>query len=146
MTRDELKKKHLEEELEKINSLKNKNITQEEKGWFRTTKTWKNFRDSFEIAGIKQFKNGKAKPVKATDPLTGNPLKKGWQLHHLDLNSANYTELIRENFEALNPQSHDVLHWCYTQMCKDPKFIERLTDLLNRMYEINSGKDVKDFN
>lgn len=41
------------------------------------------------------------------------------------------------------PKKH--LHWAYTQMCKDKDFIKRFEDALNMMYEINGGKDVKDF-
>ena len=38
-----------------------------------------------------------------------------------------------------------MLEWAYTQRCKDPKFMERLIELSDRMYELNEGKDVKDF-
>jgi selenophosphate synthetase-related protein len=55
------------------------------------------------------------------------------------------TDLNREHCLALNPQSHDTLHWAYTQMCKDKEFVNRFVELLNKMYEINGGKDVKDF-
>ena len=30
-------------------------------------------------------------------------------------------------------------------MCKDKEFVNRFVELLNKMYEINGGKDVKDF-
>ena len=145
MTREELKQKRLNEEKEKIDSLKGKILNQEEKSWFRTTHAWVDFRKTFEVDTYKELKNGKKKPIKAVDYLTGNPLKKGYQLHHMDLNSEHYTDLIREHFIPLNPQSHDTLHWAYTQMCKDKDFINRFVDLLNKMYEINNGKDVKDF-
>lgn len=145
MTREELKQKRLNEEKEKIDSLKGKILNQEEKSWFRTTHTWVDFRKTFEVDTYKELKNGKKKPIKAVDYLTGNPLKKGYQLHHMDLNSQHYTDLIREHFIPLNPQSHDTLHWAYTQMCKDKDFINHFVDLLNKMYEINNGKDVKDF-
>lgn len=145
MTREELKQKRLNEEKEKIDSLKGKILNQEEKSWFRTTHTWVDFRKTFEVDTYKELKNGKKKPIKTVDYLTGNPLKKGYQLHHIDLNPQHYTDLIREHFIPLNPQSHDTLHWAYTQMCKDRDFINRFVDLLNRMYEINNGKDVKDF-
>lgn len=145
MTREELKQKRLNEEKEKIDSLKGKILNQEEKSWFRTTHAWVDFRKTFEVDTYKELKNGKKKPIKAVDYLTGNPLKKGYQLHHMDLNSQHYTDLIREYFIPLNPQSHDTLHWAYTQMCKDKDFINRFVDLLNKMYEINNGKDVKDF-
>ena len=145
MTREELKQKRLNEENEKIESLKGKQIAEDQKNWFRGTHQWREFRDTFENVGVKKFKNGKEKPIKAVDPFTLNPLKKGWQLHHCDLDSRNYTNLIKEHFLALNPQSHDFLHWAYTQMCKDKDFIKRFEDALNMMYEINGGKDIKDF-
>ena len=54
MKREELKQKRLEEENEKINALKGKLLNQEEKGWFRTTHAWNDFRKSFEIASYKE--------------------------------------------------------------------------------------------
>lgn len=145
MTREELKQQHLKEENDKIESLKGKVLNEEEKSWFRRTKAWTEFRKKFENSGEKTFKNGKKKPIKATDYLTGNPLKKGYNLHHMSLNPRTYTDLNPENFIPLNCQSHDVLHWIHTQRCKDPEFLNRLIKLSNRMYELNEGKDVKDF-
>lgn len=145
MTRVELKQKHLEEENQKIESLKGKVLSEEDKNWFRRTKAWVEFRKTFENVGTKKFKNGKEKPIKATDFLTGNPLKKGFNLHHMRLDSRLYTDLDSEYFIPLNMQSHDVIHWIHTQRCKDPDFMKRLVELSDRMYEINEGKDVKDF-
>lgn len=145
MTRAERKELFLFEEKQKIDKLKGKAICQEEKNWFRTTHVWKDHRKDYEVAGYKEFKNGKKKPIKATDPITGNPLSKKFNLHHLDLNPEHYTDLNKENFVALNQQSHTVLHWIYTQYCKDPTVIDKIEKLVLRMYELNNGKDVKDF-
>jgi hypothetical protein len=145
MTRAELKQKRLNEENEKIKELKGKLLNEDQKNWFRKTKIWTSFRKLFENKGVKKFKNGKEKPIKEVDFLTGNPLKKGFNLHHMRLDPRLYTDLEKEFFIPLNSQSHDVLHWIHTQRCKDPKFMERLIELSDRMYELNEGKDVKDF-
>lgn len=145
MTRQERKQFLLQEELKKIESLKGVCIHKEEKNWFRTTHTWKDFRETFRYDGEKEFKNGKKKPIKAKDPFTGNDLAKSFQLHHMDLDPKNYTELNPEHFLGCNPNTHDLIHDIYTQYCKDPSSLDRLVDIIKKMYEINQGKDVKDF-
>ena len=145
MKREERKAFLLQEELNKIDALKGKVIHKEEKDWFRRTHTFRDFRESFRYEGEKEFKNGKKKPIKAKDPFTGNDLKSNFQLHHLDLDPKNYTELLREHFVACNANTHDIIHDIYTQYCKDPKSLDRLVEIIKKMYEINQGKDIKDF-
>ena len=145
MKREDRKQLFLLQESAQIKKLDGKCICKEEKNWFRNTHVWKDFRKTFETAGVKKFKNGKEKPIKAVDPVTLNPLTKRFNLHHLDLNPRNYTKLKRENFLALNSETHDTVHWLYTQYCKDPKSLDRMIAIIKKMYELNNGKDVKDF-
>ena len=145
MTREERKQFYLEEEKKKVDDLKGKLINKDEKHWFRHTHTWKNFRETFRYVDEKVLKNGKKKPIKAKDPFTGNDLVKTFNLHHLDLDSRNYTELDPTHFLACNPGTHDIIHSLYTQYCKDQTSIDRLFEIIKKMYEINQGKDVKDF-
>lgn len=134
--------KRLSEE-EFIDSLNGREISQAEKIKFRGTKTWKKFKEQFEFPTTKVYKNGKEKPVRGTDYLTGVKLSKRWNLHHLCADSSRYTDLDRKMFVALNPQCHEFLHWAYTQMVKDPEFIVRLKEILVNMYVINKGEDFR---
>lgn len=145
MTREERKLAFLAEEQKQIKKLDNKLICKEEKNWFRNTHVWKDYRKTFEFDGVKKFKNGKEKPIRALDPVTKNPLAKRFNLHHMDLNPKHYTHLVRENFLAVNSETHDTIHWLYTQYCKDPKSLDRIIAIIKTMYELNDGKDVKDF-
>jgi hypothetical protein len=92
-------------------------MTTEEQNKFRKTKAWKEFREKI----INQQK---------IDPLTGRPLRKRANLHHLD--SIHYDDLDPDKFIALNIQSHDVVH--YLDRCKDiDKAIENLKSILKSM-------------
>ena len=134
--------KRVKEE-EFIESLKGREITQAEKVKFRNSKTWKEFKKQFEFPYTKVYKNGKFKPVRGADALTGVKLSKRWNLHHICADSSRYTELDPKMFVALNPQMHEIVHTLYTQFCKDPEFIVRLKELLVRMYVANNGEDFK---
>lgn len=149
MTREEQKQLKAEKERQFLESIKDKPLTMEEKSKFRETTPWINFRHDCYIDHIetKVLKSGEVrqKEIVANDPLTLRPLNKNYQLHHCDLDNKNYTNLERSHFLALNPQSHDVLHWVYSEQCKDPKFLERLISAVNLMGELNDWKDVKDY-
>ena len=68
---------------------------------FRRSKEWSTFRN-------------KIKKKQKVDPVTGNPLVKGFNLHHRDFNPKNYEDISDENkFVALNPQTHECLHFIY---------------------------------
>lgn len=133
MTRIEQQKKKLEEEQKLIKSLQHHEITSEQKGEFRKTSFWKNKRKYI-------FNKQKI------DPITLSPLTKTYHLHHERLNSLFYTDLDDNYLLGLNNKSHDAIHWGYTQYCKDKNFLERYCNEIKRMYELNNGKDVKDFN
>src|SRR5574344_1960850 len=103
--------------------MEGKKYTQKDKTKFRATRRWQNFRkDMYERA------NGK-------DEITGKPLRKGhWNLHHLDLDSANYEVLEEDRFLCLNNQTHDFLHCAYRYYRNDGKaFIDSFEDALERM-------------
>lgn len=145
MTREEKKKEKLEKEKLFIESLKGKYLNKQLKNLYRETDVWKQFRKTFYIKTVRILKNGKEKPIINTDYFTGNKLTKRFNLHHLNLDSHFYTELKREDFIQLNPQSHDALHWFYTQSIKDKDFEKRFLDVIHKMQKINNFKDVKDF-
>ena len=145
MTREEKKKEKLEKEKQFIESLKGKYLDKETKDLFRETTIWKFFRMSFYFSGEKTLKNGKKKKVINTDYFTGNKLSNRFNLHHLNLDSHFYTDLNCENFIPLNPQSHDCLHWFYTQSIKDKDFEKRFLEIIHKMQKLNNYKDVKDF-
>ena len=96
---------------------------QKEKAKFRTTGEWKQFK-----ADMKKFSGG-------TDALTGKPLRKGAQLHHLDLRQENYRNLDAAKFIYLNRASHEAVHFLYTYYRKDPAIIYRLQNILYNMKE-----------
>ena len=130
MTRAELKKQKLKKEQELIKSFENKKLNGTEKGKFRQTTVWKEFRTRFKGA---------------LDPITLKKLPKRFQLHHMDLNPEHYTNLNYNNFIPLNGTTHDILHYLYGYYRKDKDILKRLKKQLDRMVELNDGKDIKDF-
>lgn len=72
-------------------------MTQKEKTKFRASSKWKKFR-----VFMKKLFKGK-------DAITGKPLYKGWNLHHLD--EKNYSDLKPEKFIPLNKKSHEMVHF-----------------------------------
>ena len=75
------------------------------KAKFRNTAQWKKFRAyMYKLSGKK-------------DALTGMPLRKGWQLHHLDMTPENYKDLNPENFCCLNRKSHELIHFLFNYDC-----------------------------
>jgi hypothetical protein len=133
MTRKELKLKKLVEEKKFIESLKGKNINSKEKAKFRTTDYWKEFRKK------------KQKQCNNTDPITLRKLPKRFQLHHMNLRTSCYTDLVPDNFVCLCPASHEYLHWLYGYYRKDKNILKRLKKYLDKMVELNDGLDVLDF-
>lgn len=74
-----------------------------EKAKFRRTPEWKAFRK--QMAELYDNK----------DAITGRPLRKGWNLHHLDLDASHYEILDPDKFIPLNKQTHETLHVLYRQ-------------------------------
>ena len=95
----------------------------------RKSKEWKEFRKMI----IQEQK---------IDIITGSKLTKMANCHHLDMSEENYQNLIRDNFIALNPKSHDLIHFLFN--IKDRKgnrdyrnAIERILEVLDKMNAIN---------
>lgn len=100
-------------------------MNSKEKAKFRKTKEWKEFREY-----MKAKYNGK-------DVITGQPLRKGWNLHHMDLNSNNYTILDENNFIPLNRGTHELLHRLYT-FCTKKERTENMFSYIEKMRKLNS--------
>lgn len=130
MTRKEQKALKLQKEKLFIESLKSRYISGKEKDKFRTTDYWKEFR--------KRFAN-------LIDPITLRKLPKRFQLHHCDLNPEHYTDLKFDNFVPLTGKTHDIVHYLYGYYRKDKDVLKRLKRILDKMVELNDGKDVKDY-
>ena len=130
MTRAEQKKEKLKKEEEFIKSRKGKYLNQQEKSKCRETTVWKDFRSLFKGA---------------KDPITLRKLPKRFNLHHLCLNPKEYTNLRKDHFEPHNSQMHDTVHYLYGFYRKDKDIIKRLKRELDRMVEINDGKDICDY-
>lgn len=97
----------------------------EKKAKLRATKEWKSFR-------IKMAeKQGKK------DIITGKPLRKGYNCHHLDMSSENYDKLVEENFIALNKNTHETLHFLFRYYQNDKDILEKFKKVLDKMVELN---------
>ena len=102
------------------------NEAQKLKRKFRQSKEWKSFR------GLMKKKAGNI------DAITLKPLRKGFQVHHQNLDETKYNELKESNFVCVNNLTHKVIHWLYTYYKKDPAIIDRLKAEMELMAEINS--------
>lgn len=100
---------------------------QKSKRNFRQSKEWKSFRKFMH-----KLSGGK-------DCITNKPLRKGYQVHHQDLDERNYNNLDPAHFICCNNLTHKVIHWLYTYYQKDPKIIDRLREELETMLKINKG-------
>ena len=130
MTRKELKKEKLKREEDFIKSLKGKMINGAEKSKFRQTSAWKTFRDRFKGT---------------VDAVTLKKLPKRYELHHLDLSPEHYTDLKFDMFAPLGSKTHIVVHYLYSFYRKDKNILRRLKAVLDKMVEVNDGKDVCDY-
>lgn len=88
---------------------------------FRRSSTWKQFRQRMKSKYKKDY-------------VTGSPLTKTFNLHHL--NAWDYENLSEEMFARLNFQTHDVVHWIggYEERPRDWRGrIKKLTKLCELM-------------
>lgn len=101
----------------------------ENKSIFRRSKKWKTFRDSLKVGQRK-------------DPVTGSPLTKMANCHHMDLNPKHYDDVSNpEHFIMLNGKTHDTVHFLYSNdYDKMMDKLERLKELLVKMWNINNNK------
>ena len=97
---------------------------QKDKTRFRQSARWKRYRNYRKKDKV--------------DCITLKPLRRGWNLHHLDLDENNYEDLSDDShFEPLNKKTHDTVHFLYGYYVKDKGILDRLADLLERMRVIN---------
>lgn len=100
-----------------------------EKKKFRHSDEWKNFRQKMRRMFYK------------TDPITLEPLMRDWELHHMCLDSSQYTDLSNTSrFKPLNKKTHEAIHTLYRIYKKDKGVLERVQQLLETMLEINRRK------
>lgn len=130
MTRAERKKAKEDTDKVFMDSLKGKPLSSKEKEKFRSTSIWKNFKKSF---------------TDLIDPISLKRLPKRWQLHHMDLNPCNYTELRKKDFVPLNGTTHAMVHYLYGIYRHDKGVLKRLKRILDVMIKLNDGKDISDF-
>lgn len=114
------------------------NETQKSKRKFRQSKEWKDFRQKMR------------KKCGGLDYITGHKLRKGYQVHHRNLNETKYAELEEDNFICCNNLTHKVIHWLYTYYQKDEAIIDRLKYEMELMKKINKEtqdeRNQNDFN
>lgn len=101
-------------------------MSQKEKTKFRASSKWKKYRLS-------------RKKEDKVDYVTQRPLLKGFNLHHLDLDEKHYCDISDNgNFECLNKQTHEFIHWLYRYYPKDPEILDRIKIMLDKMCGINN--------
>ena len=97
------------------------------KSKFRRSVEWKNFRN--RMADLYDNK----------DAITGKPLRKGWNLHHLDMSVENYQDLDESKFIPLNKSTHEMLH----QVFRYSYAIDKLTYYVDKMNQLNKQESKK---
>lgn len=103
-------------------------VKSKEKANFRNTALWKTFREHM------------ASKYNNRDAITGEKLRKGWQLHHLDLDAEHYKDLIEDHFIPLNVGTHELIHRLFL-FCKKEAQVEKMKSALQKMYELNNVKE-----
>ena len=73
------------------------------------------------------------------DAITGKPLRKGCNLHHLDMSIENYQDLDENKFIPLNKTTHEMLH----QVFRYSYAIEQLIYYIKKMENINKKESKK---
>ena len=101
---------------------------QKKKKKFRSSKKWK----------LKKLSEKKRAENK--DEITLKPLRKGWQLHHMNLDEKNYEDLTR-HFLCVNNLTHKMIHWLYTYYKSDKLIIERLKKTMEIMERENGSNE-----
>lgn len=110
-------------------------FTQRDKAKIRKSKEWNQLR--IDVAA--KFNN--------RDAITGEPLRKMWNLHHMDLDEAHYDDFTMENdfgmdrFIPLNHTTHELLHSLYRSATrkKNPRNMEQFFEnLLKRIKEMSA--------
>lgn len=96
---------------------------------FRRSKVWKTFRE-------------KLRKMQKKDPVTGSPLMKNCNCHHLCEDPTKYTDISDDSkFICLNSMTHTCVHflWGDAQKQNDWKTrLQRLKEICELMDEINN--------
>lgn len=100
----------------------NKTKESKEKAKFRSTSIWKDFRNLL-------------KKERKVDFITQKPLRKGFQVHHCDLNAEHYKDLNPNNFITVNKTFHNIIHEIYRYDWRE--VLQRLTIVFEKMDELN---------
>ena len=93
-----------------------------EKAKFRATSVWKKFRELL-------------KKEREVDFITKKPLRKGFQVHHCDLNENHYKDLNPLNFITVNKNSHKIIHEIYRYDWR--MILDNLRIVFENMDELN---------
>ena len=93
-----------------------------EKAKFRATSVWKKFRELL-------------KKERKVDFITKKPLRKGFQVHHCDLNENHYKDLNPLNFITVNKNSHKIIHEIYRYDWR--MILDNLRIVFEKMDELN---------
>lgn len=100
-------------------------VTRREQKIFRFSTAWRKFREVIK------------KEHKGRDYITGQWLDNTWQLHHINLDSSQYTNLENHShFLPLAKKTHLFIHWLYTFYRKDKTVLDRVKEVLDRMLEV----------
>lgn len=97
------------------------------KAKFRRSVEWKNFRK--RMADLYDNK----------DAITGKPLRKGWNLHHLDMSVENYQDLDEDKYIPLNRATHELIHTAFRYSYA----IGKLTYYVGIMDQLNKQESKK---
>lgn len=100
---------------------------QREKTKFRKTVAWKKFKAFMKKKDCNR------------DQLTGRPLRRGWQLHHLDMSVENYKDLNPDNFVCLNRKSHELIHFLFNY--DSDMILGNARKILFKMGELNKKNE-----
>ena len=95
-----------------------------------------NYKQRAEFRRSDAWKKWKAKCRLHTskDYITKQPLERGWNLHHLDLNIQRYDHIDdMKRFMPLNKKTHETIHELYKWYKKDHKVLDRIKAALDMM-------------
>lgn len=94
-----------------------------ERQQFRKSDDWKKFK-------------AKCRLHTSVDFITKETLQRGWNLHHLDLNTHRYDHIEdMKRFMPLNKTTHETIHILYKWYKKDPRVLDRIRQVLEKMSE-----------
>lgn len=102
-------------------------MNRQERSDFRRSDKWHKFK-------------AKCRLHTSVDYITREPLIRNWNLHHLDLRHQNYTDISdMKKFLPLNPKTHELIHELFKYYHKNPKSIDRIKEVLEKMEEYTYG-------